>query len=45
MNTIVLYDASVVIPDATNTLEAFRQWAHSADFPETGRICFLDGHV
>jgi Uma2 family endonuclease len=45
MNTIVLYDDSVVIPDGINDLDAFRQWAHSDDFPEAGRICFLDGQV
>lgn len=22
-----------------------RRWVHSGDFPETGRICFLDGQV
>lgn len=45
MNTIVLYDESVVIPDGISDLAAFRQWVHSDDFPEAGRICFLDGRV
>jgi Uma2 family endonuclease len=45
MNTIVLYDESVDIPDGIGDLAAFRRWAHSDDFPETGRICFLDGRV
>jgi Uma2 family endonuclease len=45
MNTIVLYDESVVIPDGISDLDAFRRWAHSEDFPEAGRICFLDGQV
>ena len=45
MNTIVLYDDSVVIPDGISDLEAFRRWVHSEDFPAAGRICFLHGHV
>ena len=45
MNTIVLYDDSVDIPDGISDLAGFRRWAHSDDFPETGRICFLDGRV
>jgi Uma2 family endonuclease len=35
----------VDIPDGISDLGAFRRWAHSDDFPETGRICFLDGRV
>ena len=45
MNTIVLYDDSVDIPDGISDLAGFRRWVHSDDFPETGRICFLDGRV
>jgi Uma2 family endonuclease len=45
MNTIVLYDDSVDIPDGISDLARFRRWVHSDDFPETGRICFLDGRV
>jgi Uma2 family endonuclease len=45
MSTIVLYDDAVVIPDGISDLEAFRRWAHSEDFPEAGRICFLHGDV
>jgi Uma2 family endonuclease len=45
MSTIVLYDDEVHIPDGINTLAAFRRWAHSDDFPQTGRTCFLDGQV
>jgi Uma2 family endonuclease len=45
MNTVVLYDESVDIPDGISDLAAFRRWAHSDDFPEAGRICFLDGRV
>ena len=45
MNTIVLYEDSVVIPDGISDLEAFRRWAHSEDFPDAGRICFLHGEL
>jgi Uma2 family endonuclease len=45
MNTIVLYDDSVVIPDGISDLDAFRRWVHSEDFPEAGRISFLHGDV
>src|SRR5271169_4627478 len=45
MNTIVLYDDSVDIPDGISDLAGFRRWVHSDDFPATGRICFLDGRV
>jgi Uma2 family endonuclease len=45
MNTIVLYDDSVDIPNGISDLVGFRRWVHSDDFPETGRICFLDGRV
>ena len=45
MNTIVLYDDSVVIPDGISDLDVFRRWAHSEDFPEAGRISFLNGDV
>jgi len=45
MNTIVLYDDSVDIPNGIGDLAGFRRWAHSDDFPEAGRICFLDGRV
>jgi Uma2 family endonuclease len=45
MHTIVLYDDTVDIPTGINDLAAFRRWAHSDDFPESGRICFLNGRV
>lgn len=45
MCTIMLDANSVHIPAAIVTLDSFRRWAHSDSFPETGRICFLDGEV
>jgi Uma2 family endonuclease len=45
MNTIVLYESAVHIPDGIRDLTGFRRWIHSDDFPEAGRICYLDGQV
>jgi Uma2 family endonuclease len=33
------------IPAEVHTLEGFRRWIHCPDFPERGRIDFLDGDV
>src|SRR5207248_1954776 len=33
------------VPPAAQSLEGFRAWAVSDDFPERGRIAFLDGEV
>lgn len=46
MSTIVLDELVVEIPaEVEGNLKTFRRWARSGDFPETGRICFLDGTV
>jgi Uma2 family endonuclease len=45
MNTMVVEGDFVRIPDDVKTLEAFRRWAQSEDFPEFGRICYLRGDV
>src|SRR5262249_27768086 len=45
MNTIFLDENFVRIPTGVKDLESFRRWAHSDEFPETGRICYLDGEV
>jgi Uma2 family endonuclease len=45
MSTIVLYQDTVHIPDGIIDLASFRRWFHSEDFPESGRICYLDGQV
>jgi Uma2 family endonuclease len=46
MSTFVVYDESVHIPEGVEcSLEAFRQWAHSPEFPKSGRICYLNGEV
>lgn len=41
----VLWKENLPIPDDAFTLEGFRRWVASADFPETGRIDFLAGDV
>jgi Uma2 family endonuclease len=45
MSTIFLYDESVHIPSWVTDHAAFRRWHHSDEFPEYGRICFLNGEV
>jgi hypothetical protein len=35
----------LTVPSWVTDLDAFRQWADSDDFPETGRICYLMGEV
>ncbi len=36
---------SVRVPAWVCDLASFRRWVRSDEFPETGRICFLDGEV
>lgn len=36
---------ALCIPAGVGSLASFRDWAHSDDFPEHGRICFLDGEI
>jgi Uma2 family endonuclease len=38
-------DDSLRIPAAAYDLQGFREWVHSTDFPETGRIDYLDGEL
>lgn len=46
MTTRVFLDADVVtVPDWVNDLESFRRWSDDDDFPEKGRISFLEGEV
>ncbi|MBI3862482.1 MAG: Uma2 family endonuclease [Planctomycetia bacterium] len=44
MSTIVIADTGS-IPDWVSDLEAFRRWARSDDFPESGTISYLDGAI
>jgi Uma2 family endonuclease len=45
MSTVVLYRESVSIPLWVKDLASFRRWAHSDEFPDSGRICYLEGSV
>ena len=45
MSTIVVDHRSVRVPDRFENLEAFRCWARSDDFPDAGRICYLNGEL
>lgn len=45
MSTIVLDSAVVHIPESIPDLESFRRWVHSDQFPEQGRISYLNGEV
>lgn len=38
-------ETPVDVPESAFALDGFREWAHSDEFPETGRISFLDGEV
>lgn len=41
----IIFEESFQIPMDALTFEGFRQWVHSPDFPETGRIDYLDGDI
>jgi Uma2 family endonuclease len=45
LTTCVVEDETIHIPGWVVDLTSFRRWVHGDDFPETGRICFLDGEV
>jgi Uma2 family endonuclease len=46
MSTTLFVDGnSVCIPAWVHDLDSFRRWARSDEFPETGRICYLNGEV
>ncbi|VTR91827.1 Putative uncharacterized protein OS=Mucilaginibacter paludis DSM 18603 GN=Mucpa_3906 PE=4 SV=1: Uma2 [Gemmata massiliana] len=35
----------VVVPAWVTEFESFRRWSHSAEFPEEGRVCFINEKV
>src|SRR5207247_1560570 len=41
----VVVQESVLIPGWINSLESYRQWAHSDDYPQTGWISYLNGQI
>src|SRR3984893_15854975 len=42
---VVLLDKDVRIPGYVHALEEFRRWSHSEQFPERGRIDYLQGDI
>jgi Uma2 family endonuclease len=42
---IVLYGREILVPPAAHSLAGFRAWAKSEDFPERGRISFIDQEI
>jgi len=45
MATVVSTEGSLQIPAWVTDLASFRRWAASDEFPEEGRICFINGEV
>src|SRR4051812_31991673 len=45
MPTLFTDDVEVYVPRWVTDLKSFRRWRDSDDFPEEGRICFLNGEV
>jgi len=41
----ICIEDDVVIPDGVGKLATFRRWALSSEFPDRGRIDFLDGRI
>ncbi|HEY1067508.1 MAG TPA: Uma2 family endonuclease [Pirellulales bacterium] len=43
----LFYDdrASIEIPGSVTSFASFRDWTHSDEFPETGRVDFVDGRI
>ncbi|MFL6199977.1 MAG: Uma2 family endonuclease [Thermoanaerobaculia bacterium] len=41
----IIFEENFEIPLHALTFEGFRRWVHSPEFPETGRIDFLDGDI
>jgi Uma2 family endonuclease len=45
MTTIFVDRAEVSVPEWVRSLKSFRRWYHSDEFPESGRIGFVDSQV
>ena len=45
MSTVVFSEGTLQIPVWVKDLASFRCWAESDEFPEEGRICFINGEV
>jgi len=46
MSTVVVAgEPELRVPDDVTDLESFRRWVYSDDFPEKGRVAFLQGEI
>lgn len=45
MSVGILFDNEIAIPPGINSLDDFRRWARSDEFPETGRIDYIRGTI
>ena len=45
MATSILFEEQIEIPMNIRSLDDFRQWARSDEFPERGRIDFIRGRI
>jgi Uma2 family endonuclease len=45
MATVIFDDVTLQIPAWVSDLTSFRRWAESDEFPEEGRVCFINGEV
>src|SRR3954454_13571105 len=43
--TLITDDWTLVVPPEAMTMEGFREWATSDDFPERVRVTFLQGEI
>ena len=44
MSTVII-DEAMRVPDSVVDLESFREWVYSEDFPEHGKVAFIQGEV
>lgn len=44
MSTVII-DEAMRVPDSVVDLESFREWVYSDDFPEHGKVSFIQGEV
>src|SRR3990172_3727392 len=45
MASCVVFEERVEVPMPISSLGDFRTWSHSANFPQTGRIDYVDGRI
>jgi len=45
MAGVEIAEYGITVPGWVEDLDSFNQWVDSKDFPETGRICFINGRV